>query len=164
MKKTDGLVLLTYLVECLKRMWILDPGHAMTLVGPRAEDSKLGVFQAFEVEGRKPHFRLAEGVQNRPIRPVEGGVDGAQAFQADIEEIGGRVAARPLSMIPAVHTDRIRCRWGAHGAELFLKGCEYKSLPTRVVTFIVGPDRQLWAWYPGPILPQLSKHTAIKLT
>ena len=137
-----------------------DPEYAMTLVGNRTRGSRT----------RMPVFTLLHGEvvlahANRPVRYVGEGQGGASIYEADMPELQGEIRAITVDQIAEIGgslVSKVRMRIGKHGPELYLKGAALGNVQTDVVTFIVGPDGDLWTWYPGPAMDPLGGNVAVK--
>jgi hypothetical protein len=152
--------------DALLQMWRRDPVYAYTLCGPRTRGSTTTepLFSGSDGDGSAPVLV----VQDREVVPVAGAVNGAQAYQCAVAEIGGRLGAVRYGSLTVQERERAFVRDGEHGPELAMPGFVCFP-PTHIITFIVGPDGCLWTWYPGPIMAPYSPEmgpqadTAVKL-
>ena len=149
--------------RAMRVLWRMDQNYARTLLGPRTRGSTT----------EKALFELGSDglpclvVSDRPIKYVGPGFDGASVYTANVPELGGRVGARALSSFDEDDYKFIRVRKGPHGPELYIEdSCEVWTLDffrSDEVSFVVGPDGDLWTWHPGSVLDPLSGNVAVKL-
>jgi hypothetical protein len=148
-----------------------DPDYADTLCGPRTRGST-----AEAVFAATPGGDFSLTVPDRPLTPIDGASNGAQAYSCLIREINGRLGASALADLNDADLTGVRVRRGAHGVELYLtcscghRGCMVCHADenacfneTAVTTFIVGPKGDLWTWFPGPLMGTLPRDCAVKL-